>query len=70
MWGVTYSSMLAAAKITGDDRYKKYVENLVIDFLTSDGDQINLSKYNFQSEEPAGKNIKLQKGLDSRSTGI
>ena len=27
MWGVTYSSMLTAAKITGDDRYKKYVEN-------------------------------------------
>lgn len=27
MWGVTYSSMLKAAKITGDDRYKKYVEN-------------------------------------------
>ena len=25
MWGVTYSSMLSAAKITGDDRYKKYV---------------------------------------------
>tara|TARA_B110000046_G_C12976779_1_gene391494 strand:+ start:156 stop:1577 length:1422 start_codon:yes stop_codon:yes gene_type:complete len=24
-WGVTYSSMLSAAKITGDDRYKKYV---------------------------------------------
>jgi len=25
MWGVTYSSMLSAAKITGDERYKKYV---------------------------------------------
>lgn len=25
MWGVTYSSMLSAAKITGDNRYKKYV---------------------------------------------
>jgi unsaturated rhamnogalacturonyl hydrolase len=25
MWGVTYSSMLNAAKITGDERYKKYV---------------------------------------------
>ena len=25
MWGVTYSSMLSAAKITGDVRYKKYV---------------------------------------------
>jgi rhamnogalacturonyl hydrolase YesR len=25
MWGVTYSSMLNAAKITGDDRYKEYV---------------------------------------------
>ena len=25
MWGVTYSSMLSAAKITGDDSYKKYV---------------------------------------------
>ncbi|MCP4314356.1 MAG: glycoside hydrolase family 88 protein [Bacteroidetes bacterium] len=27
MWGVTYSSMLSAAKITGDERYKKYVED-------------------------------------------
>ena len=26
MWGVTYASMLSAAKITGDDRYKEYVE--------------------------------------------
>ena len=25
MWGVTYASMLSAAKITGDERYKKYV---------------------------------------------
>ena len=27
MWGVTYSSMLSAAKITGDERYNKYVED-------------------------------------------
>ncbi len=27
MWGVTYSSMLRAAKITGDERYNKYVED-------------------------------------------
>ena len=27
MWGVTYSSMLSAAKITGDGHYKKYVED-------------------------------------------
>jgi len=27
MWGVTYSSMLSAARITGDDRYRKYVED-------------------------------------------
>nr|WP_235294902.1 glycoside hydrolase family 88 protein [Portibacter lacus] len=33
MWGVTYASMLNAAKITGDDRYKKYVENR-FQFLT------------------------------------
>lgn len=27
MWGVVYSSMLSAAKITGDERYKEYVED-------------------------------------------
>lgn len=27
MWGVTYSSMLNASKITGDERYKEYVAN-------------------------------------------
>ncbi|MFK7978431.1 MAG: glycoside hydrolase family 105 protein, partial [Saprospiraceae bacterium] len=27
MWGVTYASMLNAAKLTGDKRYKKYVED-------------------------------------------
>ena len=33
MWGVTYASMLNAAKLTGDDRYKKYVEDR-FQFLT------------------------------------
>lgn len=33
MWGVTYSSMLSAAKITGDERYKKYVADR-FQFLT------------------------------------
>ena len=32
-WGVTYSSMLSASKITGDERYKKYVEDR-FQFLT------------------------------------
>ncbi len=27
MWGVTYSSMLSAARITGDERYREYVED-------------------------------------------
>jgi rhamnogalacturonyl hydrolase YesR len=33
MWGVTYSSMLSAAKITGDERYKNYVADR-FQFLT------------------------------------
>jgi rhamnogalacturonyl hydrolase YesR len=33
MWGVTYSSMLNASKVTGDERYKKYVESR-FQFLT------------------------------------
>ncbi|WP_297091802.1 glycoside hydrolase family 88 protein [uncultured Draconibacterium sp.] len=34
MWGVTYSSMLSAAKITGDERYKEYVSDR-FQFLTA-----------------------------------
>jgi YidC/Oxa1 family membrane protein insertase len=33
---------------------------IVIDFLTTDGDRINLSKYNFKLEEPAQSNIELR----------
>jgi len=47
MWGVTYSAMLNAAKITGDERYKNYVKDR-LQFLSEVGPyfQAVLSKDN------------------------
>lgn len=62
-WGVTYAAMLAAAEITGDKRYEKYVYNR-FDFLSKIYPSFKKLKWDIGVIDPQMKQIVAPQALD------